>query len=150
MQAWAELADPEHNMFQGHCFELLCRHLAAQHAEVEARHLHGWIPWSSASPCTSCTVCCTVQLRDMDALPCRYLVSQNPEVEAKILAELDGLELSITPQRPHPRRMTYADMNRLTYLQATIKVPLLSSFPLHQDMIPSRCPYSPLSHSIEI
>ena len=71
----------------------------------------------------------------MDALPCRYLVSQNPEVEAKILAELDGLELSITPQRPHPRRMTYADMNRLTYLQATIKVLIFSSFPLHSHMI---------------
>ena len=62
---------------------------------------------------------------------CRYLVSQNPEVEAKILAELDDLELSITPQRPRPRRMTYADLNRLTYLQATIKVPSLPSSSLH-------------------
>ncbi|CAL5224619.1 g7335 [Coccomyxa viridis] len=50
-----------------------------------------------------------------------YMVSQHPEVEAKILAELDSLELSITPQRPHPRKMTYADVNQLTYLQATIK-----------------------------
>ena len=59
-------------------------------------------------------------------LPCRYMVSQHPEVEAKILAELEGLELSITPQRPRPRKMTYADVNQLTYLQATIKVPSLS------------------------
>ena len=53
-------------------------------------------------------------------------MSQHPEVEAKLLAELDGLQLSITPQRPHPRKMTYADVNQLTYLQATIKVPRLS------------------------
>ena len=38
------------------------------------------------------------------------------------MAELDSLQLSITPQRRHPRKMTYADLNRLTYLQATIKV----------------------------
>ena len=57
------------------------------------------------------------------------MVSQHPEVEAKILAELDSLELSITLQRPHPRKMTYADVNQLTYLQATIKVPSLSWSP---------------------
>ena len=38
------------------------------------------------------------------------------------MAELDSLQLSITPERRHPRKMTYADLNRLTYLQATIKV----------------------------
>ena len=38
------------------------------------------------------------------------------------MAELDSLQLSITPQRRHPRKMTYADLNRLTYLQAVIKV----------------------------
>ena len=58
-------------------------------------------------------------------VPCscfRYMVSQHPEVEQKLMAELDSLQLSITPQRRHPRKMTYADLNRLTYLQAVIKV----------------------------
>ena len=58
------------------------------------------------------------------------MMSQHPEVEAKILAELDGTELTITPQRPPPSKMAYADMNPLTYLQAAIKVPgILSSHP---------------------
>ncbi len=56
------------------------------------------------------------------ALRGRYMMSQHPEVEAKIIAELDSLGLSITPQRQHPRKMTYADLNKLTYLNATIKV----------------------------
>ena len=59
------------------------------------------------------------------------MVSQHPEVEAKILAELEDLELSITPARPNPRKMACADLNRLTYLQATIKVPCTSSPKLH-------------------
>jgi hypothetical protein len=52
----------------------------------------------------------------------RYTSSQHPEVEAKIMAELDSLELAITPQRPSPRPLTYADLPKLAYLQATIKV----------------------------
>ena len=48
-------------------------------------------------------------------------MSQHPEVENKIIAELDSLGLSITAERPHPRKMTYADVGKLTYLQATIK-----------------------------
>lgn len=52
---------------------------------------------------------------------CRFLVSQHPEVENKIIAELDSLGLSITAERPHPRKMTFADLGKLTYLQATIK-----------------------------
>lgn len=52
----------------------------------------------------------------------RYIISQHPEVEAKILEELDSLELSITPQRPRPRPLTYADLPKLAYLQAVIKV----------------------------
>ena len=51
-----------------------------------------------------------------------YLVSQHPEVEAGILAELDSLGLSITPERPKPRPLTYADLGKLTSLQATVKV----------------------------
>ena len=64
-------------------------------------------------------------------------MSQHPEVEAKILAELGGLELTITPERPHPRKMTYADMNQLTYLQAAIKVRDIPSFPPQPAAAPS-------------
>jgi len=53
---------------------------------------------------------------------CRYLISQHPEVEGKILDELDALGLSITPQRPHPRDMVYTDLGKMVYLQAVIKV----------------------------
>ena len=52
----------------------------------------------------------------------RYIISQHPEVEAKILEELDLLELSINPERPRPRPLTYADLPKLAYLQAVIKV----------------------------
>ena len=51
-----------------------------------------------------------------------YVVSQHPGVEAAILEELDSLELSITPARPHPRPLTFGDLGRLTYLQAVVKV----------------------------
>lgn len=57
---------------------------------------------------------------------CRYLISQYPEVESKILAELEGLELLKTAQNPKPREMTYADLSKLTYLNAAIKVCHLS------------------------
>ena len=62
----------------------------------------------------------------MLVLPCAgtfllYVVSQHPEVEARILEELDSMELSITPARPNPRPLTFADLGRLTYLQAVVK-----------------------------
>ena len=53
---------------------------------------------------------------------CRYLISQHPEVENKILAELADLQLLKTAQNPKPREMTYADLSKLTYLNAVIKV----------------------------
>ena len=43
-------------------------------------------------------------------------------MEAKILEELDSLELLITPERPRPREMVYADLSKLVYLNAVIKV----------------------------
>lgn len=52
----------------------------------------------------------------------RYLISQHPEVEAKIVEELDSLELLITPERPRPREMVYADLSKMVYLNAVIKV----------------------------
>ncbi|KAK9827618.1 hypothetical protein WJX81_006830 [Elliptochloris bilobata] len=50
-----------------------------------------------------------------------YLLSQYPEVEARVVAELDALELLVTPARPQPRELEWADLGRLTYLQAVIK-----------------------------
>ncbi len=52
----------------------------------------------------------------------RYLISQHPEVEKKILAELEELQLLKTAQNPKAREMTYADLSKLTYLNAVIKV----------------------------
>ena len=78
---------------------------------------------------------------------CRYLISQYPEVESKILAELEGLELLKTAQNPKPREMTYADLSKLTYLNAAIKVYHLSyaclltaRFDVSRPLCPSGCP----------
>ena len=43
-------------------------------------------------------------------------------MEQKILAELDGLELLRSATRVKPRELTYADLSKLTYLNAVIKV----------------------------
>ncbi|KAK9801866.1 hypothetical protein WJX73_003752 [Symbiochloris irregularis] len=50
-----------------------------------------------------------------------YLLSQHPEVEEKLLRELDALELLATPSRPHPRPVSPQDLGRLSFLQAIIK-----------------------------
>ena len=55
-------------------------------------------------------------------LSARYMLTQNPEVEAKVVAELDRLELLVTKDRPQPRQMTYTDLSKLEYLQAVVKV----------------------------
>lgn len=52
----------------------------------------------------------------------RYLISQHPEVEAKLAAELDEAGLLVTPERPQPRALTHADLARLTYLNCVLKV----------------------------
>lgn len=54
----------------------------------------------------------------------RYFLSQNAEVEAKVLAELDECGLLASLERPDPRLPTYEDLARLTYLKNTIKVRL--------------------------
>ena len=56
-----------------------------------------------------------------------YQVSQHPEVEAKICAELEEHGLLVTPSRPHPRKVTYEDLGKLSYLDMVIKVSLDSS-----------------------
>lgn len=49
-------------------------------------------------------------------------MSQHPGVEARITQELDEVGLLLTPERCEPRRITYADLARLPYLSAVIKV----------------------------
>ena len=51
-----------------------------------------------------------------------YLVSQHPEVEARICQELDEQGLLVTPDRPYPRKVAYDDLSKLNYLDMAIKV----------------------------
>ena len=50
-----------------------------------------------------------------------YLVSQHPEVEAQIVAELTGMGLLATAAQPQPRRLQYEDLSKLSYLNMVIK-----------------------------
>ncbi|CAL8469473.1 g9014 [Coccomyxa elongata] len=50
-----------------------------------------------------------------------YDISQHPEVEQKVVEELDQLGLLATPERPTPRSLELADLSRLTYLKCVIK-----------------------------
>lgn len=53
---------------------------------------------------------------------CSYDISQHPEVEHKVVEELDQLGLLATSERPTPRSLELADLSRLTYLNCVIKV----------------------------
>ena len=55
-------------------------------------------------------------------MPRRYAISQHPEVEARIVAELQALGVMPSAEHPHARELTYADTCELNYLQAVIKV----------------------------
>ena len=61
----------------------------------------------------------------------RYLIWQHPEVEARLAAELDDAGLLVTPQRPAPRAMEYADLSRLNYLSWVCKVSSVRSHLVH-------------------
>lgn len=50
------------------------------------------------------------------------MITQHPEVERKVLAELDGLGLLVTIERPKPRPLEYDDLTKLTYTNNCIKV----------------------------
>ena len=50
------------------------------------------------------------------------MISQQPEVEAKVVAELDDLGLLATSDRPDPRPMEHADLQELKYTLQAIKV----------------------------
>lgn len=74
-----------------------------------------------------CTTTWCIKFREPEPNVCggefvRYLLAQHPEVEAKVLAELDAADLLVTPQRPNPRPLEYNDLHKLTYLNAVIKV----------------------------
>ena len=58
-----------------------------------------------------------------------FSLSQHPEVEAKLAAELAQHGLLATPERPMPRAIEWDDIPKLTYLQAIIKVPAGLSTP---------------------
>lgn len=62
---------------------------------------------------------------DCTMLACRFAISQHPEVEAKIVEELQSHGLLATAENPDPRQLTYPDLGKLTYLQAVIKVSFL-------------------------
>ena len=53
---------------------------------------------------------------------CSFMISVHPEVEAKVLAELQALQLMPSAAQPHPRTMTYDEIANLTYTCNTIKV----------------------------
>ena len=73
-----------------------------------------------------CCRCCDKQAL---LLCCRYLISQHPEVEAKLTAELDKHGFLATLDNPTPAKMTYSDLNNLTYLSWVCKVCPGSSVP---------------------
>lgn len=52
----------------------------------------------------------------------RYLISQHPEVEEQVVAELDKAGLLASKERPHPRPLEFEDLSRLPYLNACLKV----------------------------
>ena len=55
------------------------------------------------------------------------MISVHPEVEARVLAELQALQLMPSAERPQPRAMEYDDMARLTYTSNAIKAMLSPS-----------------------
>lgn len=48
-------------------------------------------------------------------------MTQHPEAEAKLVAELREHGLLATPEQPTPRPIQWDDIPKLTYLQAALK-----------------------------
>ena len=61
-------------------------------------------------------------LRSIAMLPCSFLISQHPEVEARIAEELRSEGLLATPQQPQPRALEHADLSKLAFLSCAVKV----------------------------
>ncbi len=51
----------------------------------------------------------------------RGLVAGHPEVQARVAAELESLGLLATPGNPAPRRLEYADLAKLPYMDAVLR-----------------------------
>ena len=87
----------------------------------------------SASAHNARRQCSPVLGRSLTGLPLhdRYLIQQHPEVEAKLVAELDKAGLLLTPQRLAPRAMEYADLAHLTYLSWVCKAGSLPVYILY-------------------
>lgn len=54
----------------------------------------------------------------VNTLTCRALLGAHPEVQQKVAAELEAAGLRATTAKPEPRRLSYADLGRLPYLDA--------------------------------
>ena len=50
-----------------------------------------------------------------------FAISTMPEIEARVVAELDTLGLLAKPGNPEPRDLTLADLGNMPYLAAVIK-----------------------------
>ena len=74
---------------------------------------------------------------------CRFMIAQHPEVEQKVLAELDAHGLLVTPARPNPRPLEWDDLGKLTYTNSCIKVELAPSPPVLMYIV--CCGVAPLS-----
>jgi hypothetical protein len=52
---------------------------------------------------------------------CLFAIATRPEVESRIVKELDSLGLLASPLNPNPRDLTLEDLPKLVYLNAVIK-----------------------------
>jgi cytochrome P450 len=50
-----------------------------------------------------------------------FMISRYPEIEARVVAELDSLGLLASPLKPNPRELCPDELTRLPYLTAVIK-----------------------------
>ncbi len=56
-----------------------------------------------------------------------YLLAKHPEVMAKLEAELDAAGLLVTPARPRPRPLAFADISKLRYMDCVLKARLFAA-----------------------
>ena len=50
-----------------------------------------------------------------------YLLAKHPEAMARLEAELDVAGLLVTPARPRPRPLAFADISKLRYMDCVLK-----------------------------
>ena len=71
-----------------------------------------------------------------------YLLAKHPKAMARLEAELDAAGLLATPARPRPRPFTFADISKLRYLDAVLKVRMACSTPHALDCLAPKPPFS--------